>query len=135
MSPARILVVEDDDSIRRLLMDSLAAGATVEVDGARDGAEALHQVTTRRYGVVILDLVMPRMSGVDFLESLRMMTSDPSLKSLDVIPAIIVLTSTPQEIVATAELEARFPSLVYGVLRKPVDLDALMASVQTVNAS
>jgi DNA-binding response OmpR family regulator len=131
----RILVVEDDDSIRQLLMDSLAQRSTAEVDGARDGVEALHQVTTRRYSVVILDLMMPYMSGVDFLESLRMMASDPSLKHLDATPAIIVLTSAPQEVVATAQLEERFPSLVCGVLRKPVDLDALLASIRATDSS
>lgn len=132
----RILVVEDDDSIRNLLMDSLVQRAKLEVDGARDGVEALHRVTTSRYGVVVLDLMMPHMSGVDFLESLRMMTSDPSLKHLDATPAVIVLTGAPQDVVATEELAERFPSLVHRVLRKPVDLDALVASVSsTIDAS
>src|SRR5687768_12713919 len=86
MLPVRrfnILVVEDDDSVRRLLAENLAARMPVEVHSARDGVEALHQISTARYAVVILDLMMPKMSGVDFLDSLNALTSDPSVKVLE----------------------------------------------------
>src|SRR2546423_8598155 len=95
VADSKILVVEDDDSVRRLLAEHLAEQMPVEVDSARDGVEALHKISSTRYGVVILDLMMPKMSGVDLLDSLRALTSDPSVKALDAPPPVLVITATP----------------------------------------
>ena len=43
-----ILVVEDDDEIRRLLVAYLEQREHVNVDGARDGVEALHQISLKK---------------------------------------------------------------------------------------
>ncbi|HYC88213.1 MAG TPA: response regulator [Thermoanaerobaculia bacterium] len=132
MPHGNILVVEDDDSMRRLLMEYLQERSSLHVDGARDGVEALHQVSMRAYDVVILDLMMPYMSGIDFLSSLDALMSDPSIKSLEEPPAVIVVTSAPQEDVSAADLQHRFPSFVQGVLRKPVDCRALARHVESL---
>src|SRR6185436_13122166 len=96
MGRGHILVVEDDDTIRRLLMEYLKEHSYLAVDGARDGVEALHQLALQRYALIVLDLIMPKMSGVDFLDSLNAMTSDPSVKSIESPPCVIVITSTPE---------------------------------------
>lgn len=129
-----VLVVEDDESIRRLLMEYLQERAAVHVDGARDGVEALHQISTKAYGVVVLDVMMPYMSGIDFLASLEAMMSDPSVKVLEEPPAVLVITSAPQEEVPSDDLQHRFPSFVHGVMRKPLDVAALGARVQALLA-
>src|SRR5262249_60759162 len=61
----KILVVEDDDAVRRLLMENLVEQIPVDVDAARDGVEALHMVTPNKYGVGILRHVMTALSGAD----------------------------------------------------------------------
>ena len=132
MPHGNVLVVEDDDSIRRLLMEYLQERSSLHVEGARDGVEALHQVSTNHYSVVVLDLMMPYMSGIDFLSSLDALMSDPSVRMLDEPPAVIVVTSAPQEDVSADDLQHRFPSFVQGVLRKPVDYRALATRVESL---
>ncbi len=132
MPHGSVLVVEDDDSIRRLLMEYLEERTHLQIEGARDGVDALHQVSTRCFNVIILDLMMPYMSGVDFLSSLDALMSDPSVKVIDEPPAVIVVTSMPPEDVSADELQERFPSFVQGVLRKPVDYAALITRVESL---
>jgi CheY-like chemotaxis protein len=129
MRNGNVLVVEDDDTIRRLLVDLLAQHSRANVEGARDGVEALHLITTRRYAVVLLDVMMPKMSGIDLLDSVHAMLSDPSLKTLDSRPAVIVITATAASTLPAEVLEHRFPGLVRAVLRKPLDMRALAALV------
>jgi CheY-like chemotaxis protein len=88
MAQGNILVVDDDESVRLLLMEYLRERACLHVDGARDGVEALHQIAIKPYTVVVLDVMMPYMSGIDFLTSLDALLSDPSVKSLDDPPAL-----------------------------------------------
>ncbi len=123
MPEGKILVVEDDDSIRLLLMEYLKESAHVAVDGARDGVDALHQVSTRAYDVVVLDVMMPYMTGIDFLDSLDAMMSDPSVKIMEALPAVLVITAAPQEQIPSSAIEQRFPSLVRGVFRKPLQIE------------
>jgi len=130
MPHGNLLVVEDDDAIRVLLVEYFKEHSAVEVDAARDGAEALHQIATKDYAVVLLDLMMPHMSGVDFLSSLEALTSDPSVKSLDAPPSVFVITSASDDAVPDGEIEHRFPGLVRGVMRKPLDVDALAKRVE-----
>jgi len=106
-------------------MEYLTERSHVHVDGARDGVEALHQIAIKPYAVVVLDVIMPHMSGVDFLSSLDALMSDPSVKSLDEPPAVLVITSMPAEDVRADQLQHRFPSFVRGVLRKPLDIPTL----------
>ena len=132
MPHGNVLVVEDDDGIRRLLIEYLRERSSLQVDGARDGVEALHQVSTHAYDVVVLDLMMPYMSGIDFLTSLDALLSDPSVKSLEEPPAVIIVTSAPPEDVSADDLQHRFPTFVQGVMRKPVDYCALATRVESL---
>ena len=126
----KILVVEDDDSVRRLLAEHLAERMPVDVDSARDGVEALHKISTTSYRIVILDLMMPKMSGVDFLDSLRALTSDPSVKAMEKPPAVLVITAAAPASLSDAVIRKRSPGVVRAVFRKPLDVAALAASVK-----
>lgn len=110
-------------------MEYLTERACQHVDGARDGVEALHQVALKPYAVVVLDVMMPYMSGVDFLRSLDALLSDPSVKSLDEPPAVLVITNLPAEDIRADTLQDRFPRFVRGVMRKPLDIPALGSRV------
>ena len=123
--PRRLLVVEDDETIRALLVEFFREHDDLSVDTARDGVEALNRVRTRDYDLILLDLVMPHMSGIDFLASLQALASDPSVRTIHCAPAVVVVTSIPCDDIPTGHIEDRFPTIVRGVLRKPVDFRAL----------
>jgi two-component system, chemotaxis family, protein-glutamate methylesterase/glutaminase len=66
----RVLVVDDSAYIRKVVSQMLNRSPFIEVVGtARDGEEALEQVERLQPDVVTLDLIMPRMDGVAFLEA------------------------------------------------------------------
>jgi len=130
MRNGNVLVVEDDDTIRRLLVEFLRAHESVGVDGARDGVEALHQIATTPYAVVILDVMMPKMSGIDVLDSLEALTSDPSVKSLDDPPAVLVITSAEPGLLPDSAIFQRSPRMVRRVFRKPLEVETLTRCVE-----
>ena len=129
MPNGNVLVVEDDDTIRQLLMEYLKQHSLLTVDGARDGVEALHQISTKRYSVVVLDLMMPKMSGVDLLDSINALISDPSVKSIDRPPRVIVITAASDLEVPSSAITSR-SELVRDVFRKPVDVVGLGDAVE-----
>lgn len=131
MASSNVLVVEDDDTIRSLLVEFLRARAGVRAEGARDGVEALHQIATAPPRVIVLDVMMPKMSGVDLLESLKAMISDPSVKSLREPPAVLIITAASDNLLPTKVITERFPELVRGVFRKPLDVNLLRAAVES----
>jgi two-component system, OmpR family, KDP operon response regulator KdpE len=70
MSAGRILIVDDDPQIRRVLKVTLA-GQGFEVDDARDGEAALEKLRDSRFDLVLLDVNMPGMSGLDACRAIR----------------------------------------------------------------
>ncbi len=130
MHKVKVLLVEDDDSVRQLLSESLQSRTVVSVDTARDGVEALHQISTTRYDVVILDVMMPKMSGIDFLDSLKALTSDPSVKSMERPPAVIVITGASDAALPDSAIERRYPQVIRAVFRKPLDVERLGSCVE-----
>src|SRR2546423_9586046 len=71
---ATILVVDDDNDIRTLIETVLEAGGH-EVTLAASGQEALNKLKRRPYELVVLDIMMPTMSGYEVLEQIRAMPS------------------------------------------------------------
>ena len=68
----RVLVVDDSAFVRKVVTQMLARSPAIEVIGAaRDGEEALQMTERLRPDVITLDLVMPRMNGVQFLRAQR----------------------------------------------------------------
>jgi two-component system, chemotaxis family, protein-glutamate methylesterase/glutaminase len=66
--PTRVLVVDDSAFVRKVVTEMLGRSQSLQVVGfARDGEEALDQIERLHPDVVTLDLVMPRMNGVEFL--------------------------------------------------------------------
>jgi len=66
----RILLVEDDDGLRRTLTDRLAAEG-YSVTAARDGEEGLERAMAQKHDLVVLDVMLPKLSGFDLLHRLR----------------------------------------------------------------
>lgn len=70
MSAARILVVDDDPQIRRAMRTTLA-GRGYQVSDARTGEEGLEQMRAGTYDLVLLDLNMPGMGGIETCRQIR----------------------------------------------------------------
>jgi len=113
----RVLVVDDDPSIRRMIMAALRReGYTF--NEAANGKEALESMRRDRPDVVILDLMMPMVSGWDVL---RERSSDPELLS---IPVIVVSANR------SAELASAMDKGICAFLPKPFDIVALTSLVR-----
>jgi CheY-like chemotaxis protein len=112
MSKATILVVDDDADCREMLSDLLSK-AGYSVACAENGREALDFINTSTPSLMILDLMMPVMSGWELLARQKF---DPRLESLPVV--VVSASGLSQEVHAEA------------VLRKPVDFKALMNVVK-----
>jgi DNA-binding response OmpR family regulator len=110
----RVLIVDDDDAIRALLFTVLRRRG-FDVDTARNGLEALQRCEACRYSLILLDLMMPRMSGWEFLENL-------DRKRAEQKPMVIVLT-------AGLEPTDLSPETVVGTVRKPFDVTMLLEMV------
>ncbi len=76
-----VLVVEDDSPIRSMLAD-LLQDAGYAVAEAADGREALKHLQERRADLIVLDLMLPRMSGWDFLKRSRQLLEDSNIPVL-----------------------------------------------------
>ena len=112
----RILVVDDDDAIRALLRTVLRRRGFV-VDTARNGVEALEQIGARRYALVVLDLMMPRMSGYELVEQLEAL-------SVMTRPRVLILTAA-----GAVEQRGFDTTLVIGAMHKPFDIELLIDTV------
>ncbi|HSX57749.1 MAG TPA: response regulator [Candidatus Saccharimonadales bacterium] len=66
----RILVVEDDEFLRELY-DELLKGENYDVSLAVDGEEGLNKMTEGGYELVLLDIMLPKMDGLEILRNLK----------------------------------------------------------------
>ena len=72
---ARILIVDDEASIRRTLRDILEY-EKYDVDESKDGMECLVRLKKEKYDVIIMDIKMPKMDGIEALERIQMIAAD-----------------------------------------------------------
>ena len=114
---AKALVVEDDATTRTLLV-GLLESLNCDVDIAADGEETLQRLQSRDYDVILLDIVLPKMTGIDVMESLR--RDHP-----DILGRIIVVTGLD-----IREIRTLFPS-VHETLSKPVIPNRLRQAVRS----
>ncbi len=70
MEPARILVAEDDLFLRELYTDILS-GEGYKVEAAADGEEALQKIKVGGYDLVLLDIIMPKMDGLEVMRQVQ----------------------------------------------------------------
>ena len=84
LQPIEILVVDDEPSIRLLLKRWIERSLTAKVREASDGLQALEQVSQGGVEMVISDINMPVLNGIDMLSLLQ---ADPGRKRLEVLIA------------------------------------------------
>ena len=111
----RVLVVEDDPWIAWMVADELTDRGC-QVQTATDGAEALQQLEQNRPDVIVLDLLLPRMHGWDFVDQYQQKTGGARLP--------IIVVSAAGGVSRSMEKHG-----VRRYLRKPFDLEELARCV------
>ncbi len=86
---AQILIVEDEPDVLLLLENRMRA-AGHEIESAMDGETALEMLAIKRPDVIVLDWMMPRVTGIDVLEKLRIDDPDHTVK-------VLMLTAKSQQ--------------------------------------
>jgi DNA-binding response OmpR family regulator len=117
-TPRRVLIVDDEPAIRRLLCDLFKSEGYL-VSQAADGARALEQLRLVRPNIVVVDMMMPVMNGLEFVTECRRIEGCGDLP--------IILLSAMYENVRTA---SRLPRMgINACLGKPFSVQELLAVV------
>lgn len=118
---AETILIVDDEAVNRELLEAILTEAGYRVDQADGGAAALTQVAVAPPDLILLDLVMPGMSGFDVCQRLK---QDPATGS---VPVIVVT--------ALGEIRAKEWALTSGAddfVKKPVEAEDLRARVSAM---
>ena len=118
-SESRVLVVDDDSAIRGMIVAALRHEGTYQFFEAANGKDALDLMRGQHPDVVVLDLMMPILSGWDVL---RERAHDASIRK---IPVIIVSANRDPEIATAVDAG------ICAFLPKPFDINALSALVKS----
>lgn len=107
-----VLVVEDDDALRRLVVATLKR-RRLEVEVAVDGQQAIQKLASRTYGIVTLDLMMPKVSGWDVIQWMK---EHPEHRPA----SVLVVTAADRGVFQQLD-----PEMVNAILIKPFDIHVL----------
>jgi CheY-like chemotaxis protein len=119
MTRKKILLVDDSSTARLLARMVLQDSASYDVVTARDGLEGLEKAKAEKPDLILLDVMMPKMDGIETCKRLR---DEPTTASIP----IIMVTTRGEEGIAEA-------SYAYGCnefVTKPVDPAELLAKVR-----
>ena len=113
---ASILIIDDEKSIRKTLSEILSYEG-YKIDEAADGEEGLKKFTSTSYDVVLCDIKMPKMDGIEFLEKARLVNSD--------VPVIVISGHGNIETAVEAVKKGAFD-----YISKPPDLNRLLITLR-----
>jgi len=115
---SKILIIEDEASIRRVLIKILTEeSSTYQVDEAEDGIQGFEKIKTTDYDLVLCDIKMPKMDGVELLEAVKKIKPE--------IPMVMISGHGDME---TAINAMRLGAFDY--ISKPPDLNRLLNTVR-----
>jgi DNA-binding NtrC family response regulator len=113
--PARILIVDDDKGARESLEVMLED--EYEVDCVEDGYAALDKIKGEAFDLVLLDLIMPEMDGIETLKKIK--THDENID-------VVMISATDRAHEATASIK----SGAYDYITKPFDSEAILSAIE-----
>ncbi len=119
MASKRILVVEDDPSIRRVIVLALKSGGYTDVTETADGDAALEAAFRTRMDLVLLDLMLPGLDGISVCRRLR---TNPETAEV----AIVMLTARGAECDIVSGLDAGADDYI----TKPFSKEVLLARIR-----
>ena len=112
------VLIVDDIPVNIILLKTMLARTNVKILTAVNGQEALDLVRSLKPQVVLLDIQMPVMNGLDVLKEIK---SDPKLKDIAVI--MVSAYTSAEDIEQSMNLGAS------GFIKKPVIMDILLSNV------
>lgn len=115
---AKILIIEDDEAIRMALEDDLTLEG-FQANSTADGASGLIEATENNYDLIILDLMLPKLSGMEVCKQLR---------QAKIATPILMLTARSQEIDKILGLELGADDYV----TKPFSPRELLARIKAI---
>ena len=119
-----ILVVDDEDNFREIMRTKLEAGGFAIAE-ARDGEEGIQKTKELRPDLVLMDVQMPKMNGIEALSRIK---SDPEISDTKVL----FLTNYGEANTADSPLDDKFAKDIgaIGHIRKTDDLDKIIERVR-----
>lgn len=122
MAKTEILLIEDVAADVKLISIALRTSVPdLELRIARDGESGMSELLRKRPGLLLLDLNIPKRSGLEVLEELR---ANPLLRTL---PVIILTNST-----SPRDVDSAYRACCNAYVRKPVGFDKLMETVESI---
>jgi two-component system, cell cycle response regulator DivK len=121
MKQSRILVI-DDSTTNVVLLDAVLSEKGYQIETAMNAKDAYARIEKQLPDLILLDLLMPKISGFDFLEQLRL---DERTKKTPVI-VISAVNTDDENLVKIKDLDA------VDFLRKPIDIQYLVNLVEQV---
>lgn len=118
---ARVLVVDDDEVMRAFVVNSLRRLGIQSIETAVDGASALRAMVSFRPNLVLTDIHMKPMNGLEFVQQLRA-HSNPLVNEMKVI-----FMSADA---SAGTLQEAMPLGTFGYIVKPPRLDTLQAKIE-----
>jgi CheY-like chemotaxis protein len=120
-----ILLVEDDNvdvmTVKRALRDVHVTNQLVHTGNGEEALEYLKNESNRKPYVILLDLNMPKMNGIEFLKTIK---SDEVLKK---IPVVVLTTSKDEH-----DISESFKLGVAGYMVKSVDYESSVETIKTI---
>lgn len=113
---AKILIVDDESSIRRTLRDILEF-EKYEIDEAVDGFDAIIKIKQQKYDVILMDVRMPKMDGLEALEKMQIITPET--------PVIMISGNADIDTAVEAVKKGAFD-----FISKPPDLNRLFITIR-----
>ncbi len=114
-----VLIVDDNDMTRETLRVILRSDDYNVIGEATDGDVALEMVTKLKPNIVLLDVIMPKVSGIEALKSIRLVSSDVS---------ILMVTANKDQETVTEVVKAG----ISGYIIKPFNAKKVLDTVQQV---
>jgi len=121
-----ILLVEDDNvdaiAVKRALQELEILNELVHVTNGEEALEYLKDQSREKPGIVLLDLDMPKMNGIEFLEVVK---NDEALRK---IPVVVLTTSMKEQ-----EVVKSFDFCVAGYMFKSADYEKFVETIRTID--
>lgn len=125
MSDIRVVIVDDNERIRQSYVDAISGQKDMKVSGAAgNGQEGLDLIKASKPDIVILDIIMPKMDGLQVMEEIR------QTGGLNPVPRIIIVTAMNRENIIQEALRLGAAC----VMIKPAEPDTLIHKIRQIHS-
>jgi DNA-binding NtrC family response regulator len=117
--PFKVLIVDDEKWVREVFQDFCKLTKVFDVEMAQGGTEAVEKVKSDRYDLITLDLVMPEMSGLEALATIKKLSPG--------VPVMVITGNATEKLVNEAGVNG-----ACRVMYKPVKLEDFLTELVSI---